>query len=256
MTFSKIESPEPTQCTLECVQCHFDLAFRPRQMQQYRMLKFMTSAQQRFDTMIHQRPSRKPTDDPRAWWRYAISCVMARPNARPWRDVKQITEKRDRYMELVQINHLRSQSNKGYHSGLLQEESDELRHLEDVLPIEALLSFHLLSLRGVVQMKQIKKNRSSRKQRRNRRTSSSPLREHDYSSNHSVSSEGFDDDASFAGSIVSASSLDIASQIHNSPPRYMDNRASPSARSPLPKSKRTYTSSRRFRGKKNVDGMK
>ena len=54
MTFSNIESPEPTQCTLEVVQCHFHLAFRPRQMQQYRMLKFMANAQQRLETMLHQ----------------------------------------------------------------------------------------------------------------------------------------------------------------------------------------------------------
>ena len=253
MTFSNMESPEPTQCTLEVVQCHFHLAFRPRQMQQYRMLKFMTSAQQRFDTMLHQRPSRKPTEDPRAWWRYAISCVMARPNARPWRDVKQITETRDRYMELVQLKHLRSRSTKGYHSGLSQEESDELRDLENILPIEALLSFHLLSLRRVVELTRIKKSKNSRRRRRNRRESSSPMRDQDPSSNHSVSSEPFDDDASFTGSVISAYSFDAASQVQNSPSRYTENRKTSAGRSPLPMSKRPYTS-RRFRGKRKNEG--
>ena len=253
MTFSNIESPEPTQCTLEVVQCHFHLAFRPRQMQQYRMLKFMTSAQQRFDTMLHQRPSKKPTEDPRAWWRYAISCVMARPNARPWRDVKQITETRNRYMEIVHLKHMRSNSTKGYHSGLSQGESDELRQLEEILPIEALLSFHLLSLRGVVEMRKIKNKIKNRRRRRNRRGSSSPMRDHDPSSNQSVSSEALDDDISLAGSVMSTSSFDTATQVQNSPSRYTENRKGSAARSPLPISKRPY-SRRRFRGKRKNDG--
>lgn len=167
LTFSNIDQPGPTQCFAELLPCIFDLKLRPDQVQQYRTLRNMMIAQQRLDTMLHQRPQSTPSEDPRAWWRYIISCVMTRPNVRPWRDVLQITSRRSRYIELVINKVSNTRKGGGFHGGLMEEESLELIRLEDLLPIEALLSFHLIALRKMVDLEKLRartpKMRRSRK---------------------------------------------------------------------------------------------
>ena len=106
-------------------------------------------AQKKIDTMQHRRPDASPADDPIAWWRYTVGRVVARPNARPWRDVLQIVNSRSRYIELVVKKLKRHRDGVGFHGGLKDDESHELLALEDALPIESLLSFHLLALRDI-----------------------------------------------------------------------------------------------------------
>ena len=143
-------------CSAEIVPCRIDLSFSPEQLRQRRLLEYAMIGQQRLDTMLHQRPVRRPTEDPRGWWRYVISCVVTCPNRRPWRDVKTIVAKRAEYVGLVEKKHLKK--------GLNEAESKILLGLEDVLPIETLLAFHLIALRNVVQKREQKL--SKRRQRR------------------------------------------------------------------------------------------
>ncbi len=177
LMLSNLGLPEPSQCQAEVIPCEISMNFNPKQMRQYRALQYAIMAQQRLDTMLHQRPKKSPIEDPRAWWRYAISCVTTRPNARPWRDVKQITRKRSRYIELVEKKNLDR-----FSVSLSKEENAELLSLEDLLPIETLLSFHLIALRNVLDLREMEKIR--RTTRFGRRSSARSLLD---SSPHSLS---------------------------------------------------------------------
>ena len=89
------------RCKAELLPCQLVFDLRPFQYWQYASLRTAMFSQQRLDTMLHKRPSCRPTSNPSAWWRYAIGCVMARPNSRPWRDVLKIVKCRSRYFYLV-----------------------------------------------------------------------------------------------------------------------------------------------------------
>ena len=138
----------PNICSAEITPCQLDLSFSPQQLRQRRLLEYTMIGQRRLDTMLHQRPLKRPTKDPRGWWRYVISCVITCPNKRPWRDVKRIVAKRAEYVALVEKKHLRK--------GLNEQESAILLKLEDMLPIETLLAFHLIALRNVVEKRERK----------------------------------------------------------------------------------------------------
>ena len=139
--------PGPVSCLAEYLPFVWDIKFRPHQYVQYHKLKSAMLSQRRFDTMVKQRPSRSPMENPRAWWKYAMRCITSRPNARPWEDVQRICLRRHRYIELVLQKLSNSTGSSGYHGGLTGEESAELVTMEDLLPIEALFSFHLAALR-------------------------------------------------------------------------------------------------------------
>ncbi|GKY91151.1 hypothetical protein MPSEU_000087900 [Mayamaea pseudoterrestris] len=142
--------PGPISCSADVLPINFNFTIRPNQYVQYHKLKQSIQLQHRFDTMLHQRPTERPSVKPRSWWQYCIACVISRPNTRPWKDVQVIITNRTRYLELVaKKNRNTSDSNLGYHSGLSEKESVELLALEDLLPIEALEAFHLLALRQV-----------------------------------------------------------------------------------------------------------
>ena len=103
----------------------------------------------RLNPMLHGRPKSSPLEDPKAWWRYAILCVQHRPNSRPWGDVQQIVQCREKYIDLV-VKNLESETEQtGFHGGLSSSESQALLEMENMLPIETLLAFHLLALRRV-----------------------------------------------------------------------------------------------------------
>jgi Vacuolar sorting-associated protein 13, N-terminal/N-terminal region of Chorein or VPS13/Repeating coiled region of VPS13 len=139
--------PGPVSCLAEFLPFVWDIKFRPHQYVQYHKLKSAMLSQRRFDTMVKQRPSQSPMENPRAWWKYAMRCITSRPNARPWEDVKRISRRRHRYIELVLQKLSNSTGSSGYHGGLTRDESAELVTMEDLLPIEALFSFHLAALR-------------------------------------------------------------------------------------------------------------
>jgi hypothetical protein len=142
-------NPGPMTLIAEFLPVEANLYFRPHQYLQYTMLRSAMLSQQRFDTMLRQRPTEEPRENPLAWWAYAISCVTTRPNSRPWVDVVQIVRSRKRYIELVIKKVMHSSKGNGFHGGLDEIESLELLALEELLPIEALMSFHLLALRKV-----------------------------------------------------------------------------------------------------------
>ena len=142
--------PGPISCQFEFLPLEWNLKFRPHQFVQYTKLKSAMLSQQRFDTMMRQRPTESPLKNPGEWWKYAFSCITTRPNSRPWSDVVQITHNRDRYISLVVQKLVKGNGVSGFHRGLSESESLELLDLEDILPIEALMSFHLLALRTYV----------------------------------------------------------------------------------------------------------
>ena len=139
--------PGPISCLAEFLPFQWDVKFRPHQFIQYQKLKSAMLSQKRFDTMLRQRPSENPLENPRGWWKYAIGCVTSRPTSRPWHDVLRISKSRNRYVQLVVKKLLKASEGSGFHSGLSKAESAELVLLEDLLPIEALLAFHLIALR-------------------------------------------------------------------------------------------------------------
>lgn len=139
--------PGPISCQFEFLPLQWDFKFRPHQYIQYTKLKSAMLSQRRFDTMLRQRPEKSPLVNPRDWWKYAFGCITTRPNSRSWNDVVQITRNRDRYIALVLKKLIKGIEGSGFHRGLSESESLELLELEDLLPIEALLSFHLLALR-------------------------------------------------------------------------------------------------------------
>jgi hypothetical protein len=134
---------------VDILSAEIDINATSQQVRQYQLLKNAILSQQRFDTMLHGRPENSPLDDPRSWWKYAILCVQHRPNSRPWSDVQQICQCRNSYINLV-VKNLESETEKsGFHGGLSLSESQALLELENLLPIETLLAFHLLALRKV-----------------------------------------------------------------------------------------------------------
>lgn len=138
----------PVSCLAEFLPYVWNIRLRPHQYVQYQKLKSAMLSQQRFDTMVRQRPSASPLENPKEWWKYAIGCITSRPNARPWEDVHRISKSRDRYIEVVLKKMTKSREGvSGFHGGLSESESAELVAMEDLLPIEALLSFHLAALR-------------------------------------------------------------------------------------------------------------
>lgn len=139
--------PGPISCQVEFLPFEWDWKFRPHQFVQYQKLRSAMLSQQRFDTMLRQRPHESPLENPKEWWKYAYGCVTTRPNSRPWHDVLQISRNRSRYIELVVKKLKKGPAGLGFHGGLSEAESIELLEMEDLLPIEALLSFHLLALR-------------------------------------------------------------------------------------------------------------
>ena len=141
------EIPGPVSCSADVLPFVWTLNIRHHQYVQYRQLQIAMKSQQRFDTMLRQRPKLSPKEDPRGWWQYAVACVTSRPNSRPWSDVKVIVQNRSRYMELVVKKNLKKTDANGYHAGLSESESTELLALEELLPIEAMKAFHLLALR-------------------------------------------------------------------------------------------------------------
>ena len=135
---------------VEILPSNIEVNLTPQQYRQYLRLKDAVLAQQRFDTMLHQRPSKSPMQNPRLWWQYAIACVRHNPTSRSWTDVNQIVQCRKAYIDLVLKNLLCESERSGFHGGLTTEESRKLLELESLLPIETLISFHLLALRRVV----------------------------------------------------------------------------------------------------------
>ena len=158
--------PGPISCSADVLP--FSLTFRVRQHQyrQYRGLQAAIKSQQRLDTMLHGRPASSPSEAPRAWWRYVISSVTARPNWRPWEDIQVIVRSRRRYIELVVKKNAKRSSSSGYHAGLSEKESQELLAFEDLLPIEALLAFHLIALRQAYSSKQKRRPRGTDKEKK------------------------------------------------------------------------------------------
>jgi Vacuolar sorting-associated protein 13, N-terminal/N-terminal region of Chorein or VPS13/Repeating coiled region of VPS13 len=144
--------PGPISCSAEFLPFHLPLRVRPHQYMQYQTLKKAILSQQRFDTMLRQRPKVTIHQNPRAWWAYAIGCVTSRPNWRPWADVLQIVRNRNRYIDLVVRKLVNASVGSGFHGGLQEKESLELLSLEDLLPVEALLAFHLLALRSFYEL--------------------------------------------------------------------------------------------------------
>ena len=146
--------PGPISCSADVLPLNFDFSLKPHQYKQYNLLRSAIQRQQRFDTMLRRRPEESPKQNPRAWWQYAVACVNARPNSRPWRDVLTICQSRKLYMELVRKKNRHRAAgaavlscNNGYHTGLSDAESSQLLALEELLPLEALQAFHLLALR-------------------------------------------------------------------------------------------------------------
>jgi Vacuolar sorting-associated protein 13, N-terminal len=146
--------PGPISCSADVLPFSFTFNLRPNQYLQYQRLKSAVKSQQRFDTMPRQRPFSSPIENPRAWWKYAIACVTSRPNYRPWQDVKSIGQCRRRYIELVIKKNVERSGGMGFHAGLSAKHSAELLVMEDSLPIEALLAFHLVALRRVHESQQ------------------------------------------------------------------------------------------------------
>jgi hypothetical protein len=87
--------------------------------------------------------------DPHAWWKYAIACVMSCPYSRQWHDIERIGKRSGRYIELVSKNNAKPGDCLGFHSGLSTKENAEVLRIEDALPSQALLAFHLVALRRV-----------------------------------------------------------------------------------------------------------
>lgn len=141
--------PGPMHLFAEILSLDVNLTLHPHQFVQYQKLKSAMLSQQRYDTMLRQRPKMEPKKDPGLWWKYSIACVMSRPNSRPWEDVVRIAKNRKRYIDLVVKKLLNAGGGCGFHGGLNEAESRALLAIEDMLPIEALTSFHLLAMRMV-----------------------------------------------------------------------------------------------------------
>jgi Vacuolar sorting-associated protein 13, N-terminal len=146
------QRPGPLSCSADVLPFEYTFNIRPHQYLQYQRLQRAIKSQLHFDTMFRQRPAASPRENARAWWRYAIGCVTSRPNSRPWDDVLTIARSRNRYIELVAKKNKKPLDGNGFHGCLSDSESDELLALEDLLPIEALETFHLLALRQAYEL--------------------------------------------------------------------------------------------------------
>lgn len=144
--FTLFDDSRSNVCSAEIMPLQVNLSFTPSQLKQRRLLEYTMIGQRRLDTMLHQRPTKRPTEDPKSWWKYAISCVMTCQTRRPWRDVKAIISKRSEYIGLIQKKHLKKRLN--------SQDRQLLLRLEDILPIETLLAFHLIALRNVVKYRE------------------------------------------------------------------------------------------------------
>lgn len=142
--------PGALSCQAEFLPFNWDFRFRPHQFVQYQKLKSAMLSQRRFDTMMRQRPGKSPLESPREWWKYAFGCITSRPNSRPWRDVVRVARSRDQYIALVMQKMSSSGERSGFHGGLTDAQSADLLTLENLLPIEALLAFHLIALRKFI----------------------------------------------------------------------------------------------------------
>lgn len=140
----------PISCHLEFISFQWDWKIRPFQFVQYQKLRSAMLSQRRFDTMLRQRPGQTPLENPREWWKYAFDCVTTRPNSRPWNDVLRIAKSREQYLKLVTKKLECDAKKSGFHAGLTEKESRQLLALEDFLPIEALMAFHLVALRQYI----------------------------------------------------------------------------------------------------------
>ena len=155
-------------CVVESLPCELKCIIRPEQYHQFSYLRNSIEIQQRFDTLLHKRPTQRPSRNNRRatrdWWKFLISCVMTRPRSRPWRDVVRIVECRETYIELV-LKRLENQLNtSGYYRGLSRAEAEKLSEITEFLPLEVLLSFHLVALRKSVAKKQGGINENNRLQ--------------------------------------------------------------------------------------------
>jgi Vacuolar sorting-associated protein 13, N-terminal len=74
--------PGPISCSADVLPFNFCFNIRPHQYHQYQKLQTAIKSQQRFDTMLHQRPNVSPMENPRTWWKYVMACVTSRPNSR------------------------------------------------------------------------------------------------------------------------------------------------------------------------------
>ena len=165
---------QPSVCIADLLPCEIRLNMQPQQQLQYSKLKTAMYAQQRLDTMLHQRPTQKPSrgsKESKAWWKYIIACVVTRPNTRPWRDVQRIVHARPKYIELVLKKYLFALDVDGSTNKLTDDENAELLSLEDLLPIEALLAFHLLALRIIATTRAFEISQHESKKRSNYRNS-------------------------------------------------------------------------------------
>ena len=157
----------------EVLPCSIDLNITSQQYKQYNLLKNAILSQQRFDTMFHRRPQKSPLADPRGWWKYAIACVKHQATSRPWSEVQKIVKCRKVYIDLVVKNLSASEPQKGgFHGGLSDDESRALSELEDYLPIETLLAFHLIALRKVFASRGTSNKINNKKTRRSSMTNS------------------------------------------------------------------------------------
>lgn len=143
------DAPGNSLCYAEILPMVLEFNVTSRQYDQYQLLKNSVLSQQRFDTMLHRRPEKSPIYEPRGWWRYAIACVRHEPTSRSWKDVQRIVDCRQLYLSLVVKNLSGISTKGGFHGGLTDDESLALMELEDMLPLETLLSFHLIALRQV-----------------------------------------------------------------------------------------------------------
>jgi len=143
------DAPENSLCFAEILPMVLEFNVTSRQYDQYQHLRNSVLSQQRFDTMLHRRPDKTPFHDPCGWWRYAIACVRHEPTSRSWTDVQRIVDCRQLYLGLVAKNLSGISIKGGFHGGLTDDESLALIELEDMLPLETLLSFHLIAMRQV-----------------------------------------------------------------------------------------------------------
>ena len=64
------EIPGPISCSADVMPFAWTMNIRHHQYVQYRLLQTAIKSQQRFDTMLRQRPKLSPKEDAKAWWHY------------------------------------------------------------------------------------------------------------------------------------------------------------------------------------------
>ena len=93
------------------------------------------------------RPSRRPTVDPQAWWKYAYKLVTGKDPAIAKRTetMMKCMRQRSKYMSLVKTRRLNIDAGKQVPLSVTQAE--ELKKIEEDLPLIALLEFHQLAIK-------------------------------------------------------------------------------------------------------------